>query len=142
MSTCLNKSYFCFSLLAFQVILFSGFSCTGSSGTNEQPEITITAIDCPADSVQITATAKRNNATNNWVVNLSVNVKCNGRNISNAEIKVNYLYTDYKITTNSTGDASRRFGPATADPKGGTIKVTVKGAGDNEVKKDVTITTN
>lgn len=134
-----NKLFFFFVVLFLSVLWITGFLCSGGT---VQPVITISAVDCPADSIQINGTAIRNNATNNWITTLNVNVKCNGRNIPNAEIKVTYLYSDSKITTNANGDATRRFGPATGDPVGGTVNVTVKGAGDKEVKKDIIITVN
>ena len=121
----------------FLVLFSAGFLCSGSSTV--QPQITITAVDCPVDSIQITANAVKNNATNNWVVTLTVNVKCNGRNIPNAEIKVTYLYVDYKLTTNASGDILKRFAPATGDPTGNTVNITLKGAGDSEKKADITV---
>lgn len=138
----MNKVIIFLSVYVSLLLISSGFSCGGGSGTTVQPIVTITAVDCPADSIQINATAKRNNATNNWIVTLNVNVKCNGRNIPNAEIKVTYLSTDYKITTDAGGDVSKRFPPATADPAGNSMSVTVKGAGDSEVKRDITVTAN
>lgn len=118
--------------------IVSGYLCNGGSSSTTTPTITINAIDCPSDSVQVVLSATRNNATNNWIVTVSVNVKCNGRNYNNAEIKLTYLGSDYKITTDANGDASRRFPPATGDPTGNSVKITIKGS-DSEVERTTTV---
>jgi hypothetical protein len=134
-----NKPFCLFVYLIIFVFSTLGFLCNGG---NEQPAITIRAVDCPAENILITATATRNNATNNWIVTVRVNVKCNGQNIPNAEIKIKYLGSDYKANTDASGDVSRPFPPATGDPVGNTVKVTVMGTGDAETKVDIVVTAN
>jgi hypothetical protein len=113
--------------------MISSYGCPPESGKTKP--VTITAVDCPADSIVITPTITVAGTTNNWVVAVNVNVKCNGKNISNAEVKVNYAYTDYKITTDGSGNASARARVQTNDRPSGTATVTVKASDGTNVDK-------
>ncbi len=120
------------------VLLFitaGGYLCNGG-GT---PQFQITAIDCPVENIVLTVTATKAGSTDRWTVTVNVNVKCNGVNIPNAEIKVTYLGVDYKTTTNATGDASSRIGPLHAPQAGNTGNVTVIGTGGNEKTAPFTV---
>ena len=115
----------------FGFLLIGG--CDGS-----QPTITLTATDCLADDIKITATATKSGRKPNFTVKITMVVTCNGNPLPNAELKVAWwIGPDVKVKTDKDGKASASKGRIWADPSGEKVKVTIEGS-DGE--KPVTVT--
>lgn len=110
--------------------LLSG--CPGS-GSSNQPTITLTVTDCAGDNITMTATGSKTQGTGNrWQVTATIDVKCSGAPVPNAELKAEFWWPGgtLKLTTGPDGKATYRR-TVDADPTGNAYTVTIK-ANDGE----------
>jgi hypothetical protein len=118
--------------------LFLQEGCPRGSAPPPPPTITLNAIDCPKDQVQINPTVtKTGGGGRKWALHVSVAVKCNGRPIK-AEflVKVDDWWTQ-KYITNDNGELTVNGPPQDGDPGGQSVNVTVNG---NDGEKQETLT--
>lgn len=124
MKQIIKNFVFCFSIAA---VLFLVTGCPEKSTTRA-----LVPSSCNSDSLRITATAIKSGPENNWRVEVKVNIKCGTVLLGNTELKLNYNGDDFIYMTNAAGDFSRKFGPATGNPTGVRVTVSVMGSDGNE----------
>jgi hypothetical protein len=107
--------------------VFYWIGCWGSSTT---PRITLNAVDCEKDKIQITAAKTVSGSTSNWVVLIEVTVKCDGAALPNAEFKFTpWIGDPLKLTTDNQGKGSYRKQVGTSERPGNlTVEVEVEGS--------------
>jgi hypothetical protein len=106
----------------------------GTGCGSEQPEITLTAIDCPVDEIDISVTITKRRDPSRTTTTAKITVTCMGEPVNEAEINVNFwdLFTK-KDKTDENGEltVSQVTG---ADTTGLEVTVTVEGEdGEREV---------
>jgi len=100
---------------------------------DDQPVITVTAIDCPIEDIELTATITKRRGPSQTVTTATVTVKCAGEPVNEAQINVNFwgLFTR-TATTNAEGQASASQ-VTHADTSGLEVTVTVVGQDGEQV---------
>ena len=106
---------------------------------NNDPKITITAIDCPADSIRIVDTSRLvNQPGNQCKLSCAITIYCGSNTVSNAEISISLDGGDpQKLTTNQQGKATyaKNFGVACGKYN---LEVEVKGS-DKSTTRTITL---
>jgi len=104
-------------------VLLAG--CGGSS----QPDIILEVTDCPADDITMSVTSSKTSSSGNqWNIRVIVEVKCAGKIVPNAELKMKFWWPGeaFKLKTGPDGKTMYRRRVA-ADPTGNTYSVTIRG---------------
>lgn len=111
------------------------YGCPGT-GT---PTITLTAIDCKTNDITVTDSTKViSRPGNEWLFSTTITVKCNGKVVKDAELKVKFWFKDaIKRKTNKNGQISYRDN-FHANPKGEKFKVTIEGK-DGDKTQEFTV---
>ena len=125
------------ALLLVTIIVMS--SCSSDNGIPVPieviPDITLTVTDCPTEHITVTPTVKvRQQSSGVWIVEITVNIKCMGEVVDQAELKLDYswLSKDFKIKTNENGDAKGRQRIASSVKPTGSITITIEGSDGEE----------
>jgi len=119
----------------FSSIIFLWFGCKGS-----QPEIILTAINCPKDSIEVEATLTVSGNSPNMTVKLEAYITCNGRPVKNPEVKLEFWWPNgtMKKTGDAQGKVVHRKTGLHSHPGTQTVPITVKGS-DGDKKHNVTL---
>jgi hypothetical protein len=127
---------FMFPMLATLIILVT--ACIGG----EQAQITLTAVDCPKDSVSLAVTTqtRQQGSAGNWVTTVSITVTCGmaAKPLGGAELRVETTWGTLKWVADASGKTTGR-GTTHSSTSGQTVKVTIQGS-DGEKVTSVTIT--
>ena len=105
---------------------------------NSQPKITLKATACLKGNITIEHdTEVRSIPGEQWNLKSTITVKCNGKPVPNAEIKVEFWWPggEFKRTTGPTGTTTVSKKGHGAPPKGQKFTVTIIGSdGEKEVE--------
>ena len=116
------KLLFNASILYLSLLLVA---CGGSS----QPEIILEATNCPADDITISvASSKTSSSGSQWNMRVIVEVKCAGKIVPNAELKMKFWWPGnaFKLKTGPDGKVMYRRRLA-ANPTGNIFSITIRG---------------
>lgn len=109
--------------ILFLTVLLSG------CGDSSQPEIILEATNCPADDITISvASSKTSSSGSQWNMRVIVEVKCAGKIMPNAELKMKFWWpgNEFKLKTGPDGKVMYRRRVA-ANPTGNTYSITIRG---------------
>ncbi len=127
-------------LLGLAVVL--GIAMIQATSCNDKSTpITIKAVDCPKDMINISVTATPVPKGPDWVAHFVITVTCNGAPIDGAEVSAQVSSWFTKTwKTNAKGQIIENSSPPKqGDPEGQTVKVTVVGS-DGEKSEEVKVT--
>ncbi|MCP4220398.1 MAG: hypothetical protein GY765_37555 [bacterium] len=91
-------------------------------------KVTLEAIDCDNENIKMSVSTKMTGGSRRWVVQVIINVTCNGQPVNGAELEVKYDWLPvFKMKTNTKDDAKTQRTSASDPRPGGTIDVEIKG---------------
>lgn len=126
-----SKSICIVLALLFAVSLFG---CP--NGDSDQPVITLTVTDCATGDITMTLSGTEAAAAGNqWRITATIEVKCSGAPVPNAELKAEFWWPGgtLKLVTGQDGKATHSR-MLHADPSGSTYTVTIKGNNGEKVE--------
>ena len=120
-------------ILALAVLALVGVPL-GCPDSDETPTITLTATDCEKDKISVTASKSVGGSPSNWVVTVSIEVKCDGQPLGNAQLKyTSWIGVSTRLETDGDGKTSAR-GRVSTSERPGSLDVTVEIEGSDGTK--------
>ena len=115
--------------------LVLGSSCTDDESS--PPTIPLTVTDCAQEDITMTLSGTKRGLGNNWKIEAAIHVKCSGRDVVNAELKLEFWWPGGTFKRKTGPDGKYTYRRTSPYPTGNSYQVTLKG-NDGEKGKSYT----
>ena len=121
-------------MLCVLLMVGVGFGCGSDDDSEEQPVITLTAIDCPVEDIQLSVVVTKRRDPSRTVTTATITVTCADEAVNNAELSVSFWGVRTRVgSTNEEGKLTVSQ-VTSVDTTGLEVTVTVEGSdGESEV---------